>query len=129
MDMIGRDEESANWPIPPDKNVNQVNVVGTPYNPELKQIIDAENKKIGLKLDYKTDAVDPESWFARSDHFCFAIHHVPMVLFNTGEHPDYHTENDTWDRINYPKMEKIVRLIFLTSASLANSAGRIKFTP
>ena len=31
-----------------------------------------------------------------------------MVLFNTGEHPDYHTANDTWDRINYPKMEKIV---------------------
>ena len=30
-----------------------------------------------------------------------------MAFFNTGEHPDYHTANDTWDRINYPKMEKI----------------------
>ena len=38
-----------------------------------------------------------------------------MVLFNTGEHPDYHTANDTWDRINYPKMEKIVRLVYLTA--------------
>ena len=129
MDMIGRDEDSVDWPTPPDHNVNMVNVSGTPYNPQLKEIIDSENRKTGLKLDYKTDVVDPESWFARSDHFCFAIHRVPMVLFNTGEHADYHTENDTWDHINYPKMEKIVRLIFLSTAEVANRPARIEFTP
>ena len=129
MDMIGRDEVSGNWPAPADGNHNMVNIVGTLYNPDLKQVIESENRTIGLKLDYKTDAVDPESWFARSDHFCFAIHGVPMVLFNTGEQADYHTENDTWDRINYPKMEKIVRLIYLTSLDVANSNQRPKFTP
>jgi len=46
-----------------------------------------------------------------------------------GEHPDYDTENDTWDRINYPKMEKIVRLLFLTSVQVANTGQRPKFTP
>jgi hypothetical protein len=51
------------------------------------------------------------------------------VLFNTGEHPDYHTANDTWDRINYPKIEKITRLIYLSSKTLANSATRPKFVP
>jgi hypothetical protein len=106
-----------------------VNISGTLYNPQLRQIIDNENRRIGLKLDYKTDTVDPESWFARSDHFCFAAHPIPMVLFNTGEHPDYHTENDTWDRINYPKMEKIVRLIFLTTVEVANRPARLEFTP
>ena len=50
-----------------------------------------------------------------------------MVLFNTGEHPDYHTANDTWDRINYPKMEKIVRLVYLSTRSLANSPSRPRF--
>jgi hypothetical protein len=25
------------------------------------------------------------------------------VFFNTGEHPDYHTAQDTRDRINYPR--------------------------
>lgn len=129
MDMIGRDEESANWPTPPDKNRNQVNVVGTLYNPQLRQTIETANHPIELKLDFKTDTVDPEGWFSRSDHFCFAIHGVPMVLFNTGEQRDYHTENDTWDRINYPKMEKIVRLIFLTAEDLAMSEQRPKFTP
>jgi Zn-dependent M28 family amino/carboxypeptidase len=129
MDMIGRDEESANWPTPADGNRNQVNVVGTLYNPQLRQIIETANHPIELKLDFKTDEVDPEGWFSRSDHFCFAIHGVPMVLFNTGEQRDYHTENDTWDRINYPKMEKIVRLIYLTAENVASSDQRLKFTP
>lgn len=129
MDMIGRDEESANWPTPPEGNSNQVNVVGTLYNPQLRQLIETANKPIELRLDFKTDKVDPEGWFSRSDHFCFAIHGVPMVLFNTGENRDYHTENDTWDRINYSKMEKIVRLIYLTAESLAASEQRPKFTP
>jgi hypothetical protein len=50
-----------------------------------------------------------------------------MVLFNTGEHPDYHTANDTWDRINYPKIEKITRLIYLSAKALANNPIRPKF--
>jgi hypothetical protein len=127
MDMIGRDEDSATWNTRAEENRNGVNLVGTLYSPELRRTIEAANQKIGLKLDYKTDKDDREGWFSRSDHFPFAIKGVPMVLFNTGEHPDYHTANDTWDRINYPKMEKIVRLVYLSARSLADSATRPKF--
>jgi hypothetical protein len=49
------------------------------------------------------------------------------VLFNTGEHPDYHTANDTWDRINYPKIEKITRLVYLSAWNLANATSRPRF--
>jgi hypothetical protein len=129
MDMIGRDEHSPTWNTTAEQNRNGVNVVGTLYNPELRRMIEGNNKSLGLNLDFKTDTVDPESWFARSDHFPFATKSVPMVLFNTGEHPDYHTENDTWDRINYPKMEKIVRLIFLTSLEAANDGRKLEFRP
>ncbi|HEY1341328.1 MAG TPA: M28 family peptidase, partial [Bryobacteraceae bacterium] len=111
MDMIGRDENDANWPVPSDGNVNMVNVLGTRYNPALRKVIDRENERIGLKLDYKMDAVDPDSLWSRSDHFWFATLHIPQVEFQTGLHPDYHTENDTWQRINYPKLTKIVRLV------------------
>ena len=126
-DMIGRDEDDPEWNTTADQNRNGVNVIGTLYNPDLRRVIDAENQTIGLKLDYKTDANDPEGWFSRSDQYPFAVKHVPMVLFNTGEHPDYHTANDTWDRINYPKIEKITRLIYLSARTLANSASRPKF--
>lgn len=128
MDMIGRDEHSATWNTTAPENTNGVNVVGTLYNPELRRIIEASNRNINLKLDYKTDADDREGWFSRSDHYPFALKSVPMVLFNTGEHPDYHTEHDSWDRINYAKMEKITRLVFLTSLELANGGLKPRFT-
>src|SRR5262249_29375190 len=59
-DMIGRDEDDREWNTTAEQNRNQVNVVGTLYNPDLRRVIDGENQQIGLKLDYKTDANDPE---------------------------------------------------------------------
>lgn len=129
LDMIGRDENDPNWPLPADRNTNMVNVLGTRYNPALRRIIDMQNQQEGLKLDYKMDVVDPDSLWSRSDHFWFASLHIPQVEFQTGLHPDYHTENDTWDRINYPKLTRIVRLVFLSVSSVANSAEPIPFTP
>jgi hypothetical protein len=126
-DMIGRDEDDPEWNTTAEQNRNQVNVIGTLYDPDLRAVIDRENQQIGLNLDYKTDGNDPEGWFSRSDQYPFAVKGVPMVLFNTGEHPDYHTANDTWDRINYPKIEKITRLIYLSAKELAESAVRPKF--
>ena len=127
MDMIGRDEDSPTWNTTPEQNTNAVNVVGTLYNPDLRRVIDVSNRNVDLKLDYKTDTQDKEGWFSRSDHFPFAIHGVPMVLFNTGENADYHTENDRPEKINYVKMTKIVKLVFLTAEDVANRRDRIAF--
>ncbi|MGB7283966.1 MAG: M20/M25/M40 family metallo-hydrolase [Candidatus Acidiferrum sp.] len=129
MDMIGRDEESLLWNTTGEESRNMVNILGTLYDPDLRKVVEQENDGIGLKLDFKMDARDPGHWFARSDHFWFATRGVPQVFFNTGAQPDYHTENDTWTRINYPKMRKIVQLIFLTAAQVADESGRPKFTP
>ncbi len=129
LDMIGRDENDANWPVPADGNVNMVNVLGTRYNSGLRRIIEQQNEQVGLKLDYKMDTVDPDSLWSRSDHFWFATRHIPQVEFQTGLHPDYHTENDTWERINYPKLTKIARLVFLSVATLANSSAKLAFNP
>jgi hypothetical protein len=129
LDMIGRNEDDANWPTPADRNVNMVNVLGTRYNPALRRVIDQQDQHEGLKLDYKMDKVDPDSLWSRSDHFWFATMHIPQVEFQTGLHPDYHTENDTWDRINYPKLTKIARLVYLSVAELADTNREISFLP
>jgi hypothetical protein len=129
LDMIGRNENDANWPVPADGNANMVNVLGTRYNPGLREIIELENQQVGLQLDYKMDGVDPDSLWSRSDHFWFATLHIPQVEFQTGLHPDYHTDRDTWDRINYPKLTKIVRLVFLSVGELASSAEKVAFVP
>jgi hypothetical protein len=129
LDMIGRDENDANWPVPADGNTNMVNVLGTRYNPGLRKVIDDENRRVGLKLDYKMDVTDPDALWSRSDHFWFATLHIPQVEFQTGLHPDYHTDNDTWQRVNYPKLTKICRLVFLSVAHLGNSSEKISFLP
>ncbi|HEY0161742.1 MAG TPA: M28 family peptidase, partial [Edaphobacter sp.] len=129
LDMIGRNEDDANWPTPADRNVNMVNILGTRYNPGLRRLFDQENQHESLKLDYKMDVVDPDSLWSRSDHFWFATLHIPQVEFQTGLHPDYHTENDTWDRINYPKLTKIVSLVYRSIDQLANSSETIPFLP
>lgn len=129
LDMIGRDENDANWPLPADRNRNMVNVLGTRYNPGLRSIIDSENMHENLKLDYKMDRVDPDSLWSRSDHFWFATLHIPQVEFQTGLHPDYHTENDSWDRINYPKTTRIARLVLRSVVDLANAPAEVNFVP
>lgn len=129
MDMIGRNENEPNWPTPPDGNVNMVNVLGTRYNPELGRIIARANQGIGLKLDHKMDTVDPDSLWSRSDQYWFAGLHIPQVLFQTGLQPDYHTDHDIWQTINYPKMTKIVRVVFLSVADLAGSGEKVAFYP
>jgi hypothetical protein len=129
LDMIGRDEDDANWPVPADRNRNMVNVLGTRYNPALRAVIDRENSAEHLKLDYKMDTVDPDSLWSRSDHFWFATLHIPQVEFQTGLHPDYHTDNDTWQRINYPKTTHISRLVFRSIVDLADAPARVPFLP
>ena len=128
LDMIGRDEEDPNWPLPADHNTNMVNVLGTRYNPALRHLIDTQNSE-SLNLSYKMDTVDPDSLWSRSDHFWFATLHIPQVEFQTGLHHDYHTENDSWDRINYPKLTHITRLVFRSVEQLANTPQKIPFTP
>jgi len=129
MDMIGRNENDANWPTPADGNVNMVNVLGTRYNPALGAIVARENQFEGLKLDHKMDAVDPDSLWSRSDQYWYAGLHIPQVLFQTGLQPDYHTENDIAATLNYAKMTKIVRLVFLSAAAVADSSQKIVFYP
>lgn len=127
MDMVGRNENSPTWNLDPAYTAQSVNLVGTLYSPDLRHAAETANRSLGLNLDFKTDKEDREEWLARSDQFVFVTEGVPAILFNTGEHPDYHTENDTWEKLNYPKLEKIARLVFRTAQSIADSENRPRF--
>jgi hypothetical protein len=64
MDMIGRDEDSVTWGTTAEENRNSVNVVGTPYSPDLRKVIETANQRIGLRLGFRADTEDRENWFA-----------------------------------------------------------------
>jgi len=129
MDMIGRNEDTPTWKLAPAYTARSVNLVGTLYSSDLRRIAEEANRSIGLNLDFKTDAEDKEEWLARSDQYVFSTLGVPAILFNTGEHPDYHTENDTWDKLNYLKLEQITRLIYRIALSTADIDSRPQFNP
>jgi Zn-dependent M28 family amino/carboxypeptidase len=60
----------------------------------------------------------------RSDHWPFLQHGVPALWLHTGLHPDYHTERDRPDKINYGKLEKIARFAYQMTWDLANQNER-----
>ena len=129
MDMIGRNEEIPSTgggtrylglaPTSADVNANAVDLYGYSRVPKLAAEIDAANAAYGLTLRKRYDN-NASNLLRRSDNWPFLHRGVPAILFHTGLHPDYHTPNDTPEKINYDKMEKIVRLVHAVSWTLAN---------
>jgi hypothetical protein len=65
--------------------------------------------------------------FFRSDQFPFVLHNVPAFWWFTGFHPDYHHPSDTADKIDYPKMAKILKLAYLSAWQFADEATPPRF--
>ena len=57
-------------------------------------------------------------WLIGTDHFWFMRNDVPIGLFYTGKHPDYHKPTDTEEKITYNSLEEIVKLVFDTTVAL-----------
>ncbi len=134
MDMIGRNEEVEVGGGPrfnglevqtAESNANAVNMMGFARAPELAAIVDAANGGIGLEIKKRYDN-NTSNLVRRSDQWPFLQRGVPALGFMTGLHPDYHTQYDRPEKINYVKMEKIARLIYQASWNLANAAARPK---
>ncbi len=133
FDMIGRNETPStqtNGVIDIARDTsNELNLIGTNYTPEYRKTIERANEDVGLHLSYKWDQEASLNVFFRSDQFPFALHGIPAIWWFTGFHPDYHQPTDTADKINYPKMQKILRLAYLSAWSFCDEANPPKFNP
>jgi Zn-dependent M28 family amino/carboxypeptidase len=132
MDMIGRNEEVPEGggarfrglPVQTaESNNNALTLLGWSRSASLTSAVESANRGFGLELKKGYDN-NLSNLIRRSDHWPFLQHGVPGVWFHTGLHPDYHTANDRPEKINYPKMEKIARLVHQASWELANAPGR-----
>ncbi|MBL6658246.1 MAG: M28 family peptidase [Flavobacteriales bacterium] len=122
VDMIGRIDDYHD-------NANYVYLIGSDrLSTELHQISEEVNQKyINLELDYKfNEEDDPNRYYYRSDHYNFAKNNIPVIFYFNGVHADYHKASDTVEKINFEKIEKISRYIFLTAWELANRDERPK---
>src|SRR5206468_232716 len=134
MDMIGRNEE-----IPPgggqrfaglevqtaESNANALNLMAFSKVPDITAAVERANAGIGLDLKKRYDN-NSSNLVRRSDQWPFLQRGVPAIGFITGLHPDYHTQYDRPEKINYVKMEKIARLVHQVSWDIANADARPK---
>lgn len=64
-----------------------------------------------------------------SDHAPFAGAGVPILFFHTGLHPEYHTEADTPDTINYDGMAEVLSVIVEAVKGIDRINGLLQWNP
>ncbi len=137
MDMIGRSEEvpagggyrfAGLEPQTAESNRNAVNIIGSTYSDDLRAATSAANRTAGLDLRFRYDN-NRSNLLRRSDHWPFLFNEVPAIFVHTGLHPDYHTERDHPDTLEYEKMARVVQLVYELSWDLAAGGPRPVFNP
>jgi Zn-dependent M28 family amino/carboxypeptidase len=131
IDMIGRSRKPDNTDER-DKDLageNEMYVIGSNMmSSTLGKVTETVNKSyLNMTYNYKyDDPKDTNRFFFRSDHYNFAVNGIPAVFFFNGVHRDYHQAGDHPDKIDYARMEKITRTIFLTMWELGDLKERPK---
>lgn len=131
IDMIGRSKKDGDT-NPRNAELtgpNAIYVIGsTMMSTELGDLSQRVNKSF-LNLQYDVrydDPKDPNHFFSRSDHYNYAKKGIPIIFFFDGVHEDYHRAGDEPQKIDYDKMEKVARTIYLTLWEVANLPARPK---
>ena len=131
IDMIGRSKKEG------DTNARNSELTGpdavyligsTMMSTELGELVNKVNKSY-LNITYDTkydDPKDPNRFFFRSDHYNYARKGIPIIFFFDGVHEDYHRAGDSADKIDYQKMEKITRTVYMTLWTIAEKPTRLK---
>jgi Zn-dependent M28 family amino/carboxypeptidase len=131
IDMIGR-SKTADDTNERDKELTgpeSIYLIGsTMMSTELGELVDTVNKSylnIGYDRRYD-DPGDTNRFFYRSDHFNYARKGIPIIFFFDGVHQDYHRPGDSPDKIDYQKMERVTRTVYMTLWEVANRPTRPK---
>jgi hypothetical protein len=106
MDMVGRLEDE------------QLTIFGTGTASGFDALVDRLAGEYDFKLTKKPEGDGP------SDHASFYPQHVPVMHFFTGNHKDYHTPSDDYDKINPSGMRRVAWLVADAAEALAEAEAR-----
>lgn len=123
MDQVGRDEEDPRYREKAVENTTSVYLGSVKFNSDdLFQLLLRTNAFVNLRLK-----PDQEDRTLRSDTASFYRKGVPTLKAFTGEHPDYHRESDTAEKVNYLKLTNIAKWLYLTTMELTTQPERPRF--
>ena len=112
FDMIGRSTLK-------DTLKNKCGITYSSLYPGFKELSEHNVKTYGLNLD--VNYTGSEKPTGGSDYASFAEKNIPVICFMAAMHADYHRPSDEVSRIDWNKMEQIVKLGFLNIYDLANN--------
>jgi Zn-dependent M28 family amino/carboxypeptidase len=129
IDMIGRskNEGDTNPARRELSGPHEIYMIGSKLmSTELGALSETVNKSyLNLTFNYKyDDPGDPNRFFFRSDHYNYAQKGIPIIFYFDGLHEDYHRPSDSFEKIDYQKLERVTRTIYATAWELANRAKR-----
>ncbi|MDX8339470.1 M20/M25/M40 family metallo-hydrolase [Draconibacterium sp. IB214405] len=111
-DMIARNPEG-------DTLKNQAHMVYTEANTVIGETTKKHIADFDINLDL--DLRPSERPGGGSDHAPFAAEDIPVFYFMAAMHPDYHQPSDELSKINWEKMQNIIKVGFLNTWKFANS--------
>ncbi|WP_417847770.1 M28 family metallopeptidase [Thalassoglobus sp.] len=112
-DMIGRSLGGLDIPT--------VFVLGSERSREVHAALEAATVPQGLEIaQLGVDVIG-----VRSDYGPFYYRRIPFLFFSTGEHPDYHTPQDTLERLDVEKVARVSTVMNQVAQSMANTPGEI----
>lgn len=122
-DMLGRnspDTAALMGSQPPHRNSTAL----------VQMAIAANNATSKFVIDSLWDRpTHPEGWYFRSDHVPYAERNVPALFFSSNLHNDYHTPRDEPKTIDYGKLTRITRWMYMTGWLAGNAAVRPAIDP
>lgn len=117
-DMIGRNDPDTAALLgsqPPHRNSAAL----------VQMALDANRAVSRFVIDSSWDRpTHPEGWYFRSDHVPYAERGVPALFFSTNLHSDYHTPRDEPERIDYPKLTRMTKWMYMTGWLVGNASQR-----
>ncbi len=106
MDMIGRMTNRS------------LIVYGTGTSPGFDSLVRAHDADSAFVLKLVRDGYGP------SDHASFYGKQIPVLHFFTDLHGDYHRPSDTYEKLNYPALQSVVRFVDSIATDLDRSPVR-----
>lgn len=129
IDMIGRSKKEGDTSAPNHSltGPNEIYVIGSRMmSTELGELSEKVNQSyLNLNFNYLYDnPTDPNRFFFRSDHYNYAQKGIPIIFYFDGVHEDYHRPGDEPQKIDYDKMQRVARTIFVTMWETADLKTR-----
>jgi len=88
---------------------------------DLHTISESAARDVKFSYDYRFNRKDhPERLYYRSDQKAFAENGIPSLFLTSGDHSDYHRPSDTIEKLDYAKLEKVSKLVYLIAWNVAN---------